>query len=92
MRTNSQGKLDPFITDNSNFILDWNFPKNKYVTTEDLAALHTRLILLPGVVETGLFIGVAEKAYFATTDGNVIEKLRPDPTLHFTQDQKSSIY
>lgn len=92
LRTNSKDKLDPFITDNNNFILDWNFPKNKYVTTEDLAALHTRLISLPGVVETGLFIGVAEKAYFGTADGNVTERLRPGPSLHFSQNQKSSAH
>ncbi|EJD75542.1 ribose 5-phosphate isomerase A [Loa loa] len=90
LRMNGKGKLDPFITDNNNFILDWNFPKNKYVTTEDLAALHTRLISLPGVVETGLFIGVAEKAYFATADGNVTERLRPSPSFHFSPNQKSS--
>ncbi|VDK74639.1 unnamed protein product [Onchocerca ochengi] len=76
LRTTCKEKVDPFITDNNNFILDWNFPKNKYVTTEDLAALHIRLKSLPGVVETGLFIGVVEKAYFATADGNVTEKLR----------------
>ncbi|VIO95635.1 ribose 5-phosphate isomerase, putative [Brugia malayi] len=92
LRTNSKEKLDPFITDNNNFILDWNFPKNKYVTTEDLSALHTRLKSLPGVVETGLFIGVAEKAYFATADGNVTERLRPDPSLHFSLNQKSSLH
>ncbi|MCP9261054.1 Oligosaccharyltransferase complex subunit OSTC [Dirofilaria immitis] len=66
LRTNSKEKLDPFITDNNNFILDWNFPKNKYVTTEDLAALYTRLKSLPDV---------AEKAYFATADGNVTERI-----------------
>lgn len=92
LRTNSKEQFDPFITDNNNFILDWNFPKNKYVTTEDLAALHTRLILLPGVVETGLFIGVAERAYFATADGNVTLRLRPGHSVHFSQNHTSSVY
>ncbi|VDN03501.1 unnamed protein product [Thelazia callipaeda] len=73
LRTNSKEKLGPVITDNNNFILDWNFPKNRYITTTDLAALHMRLISLPGVVETGLFVGVAEKAYFAAPDGSVTE-------------------
>lgn len=84
--------MNPFITDNSNFILDWNFPKNKYVTTEELQALHTRLKSLPGVVETGLFIGVAEKAYFATSDGDVTERMRPTSSLHFSRSQKSSVH
>lgn len=77
LRTNTKEKLGPVITDNNNFILDWHFPKNKYVTTKDLAALHMRLISLPGVVETGLFVAAAEKAYFATSDGTVTEISKP---------------
>lgn len=77
LRINDKEKLGPVITDNNNFILDWNFPKGKYTSTKQLAALHARLVSLPGVVETGLFIGNALKAYFATPDGRVTEKEKP---------------
>lgn len=42
--------------------------------------------MLIGVVETGLFIGVAELAYFGTSDGEVL-KVSPKkvPKLPFTQ-------
>ncbi|VDM37508.1 unnamed protein product [Toxocara canis] len=73
----AQKKCGPVITDNNNYVLDWNFPKGKFANTTDLAALHQRLVKLPGVVETGLFVGVAEKVYFATPDGTIIEKGKP---------------
>uniref|UniRef100_A0A0M3I540 ribose-5-phosphate isomerase n=1 Tax=Ascaris lumbricoides TaxID=6252 RepID=A0A0M3I540_ASCLU len=73
----AQRKCGPVITDNNNYLVDWNFPKGKFANTNDLAALHQRLVKLPGVVETGLFVGVAEKVYFATPEGAVIEKAKP---------------
>ncbi len=63
-------KAGPVITDNGNYVLDWNFPKEG--TAEmDWAGLHQTLKLIQGIVETGLFIGVAEKAYFEMEDGSV---------------------
>ena len=73
----AEKKCGPVITDNNNYILDWNFPKGKFAATEDLTELHKRLVSIPGVVETGLFVSVAEKAYFATPEGNVTEVSRP---------------
>lgn len=32
------------------------------------------LTMLSGVVDTGLFIGMAKKAYFGMSDGSVVEK------------------
>ncbi|MFH4980670.1 hypothetical protein AB6A40_007379 [Gnathostoma spinigerum] len=66
-------KCGPVITDNNNYIIDWNFPKDK---SHDWAALHQRLVNLPGVVESGLFVGVAEKVYFATPDGSITTRDR----------------
>lgn len=86
-------KMGPVITDNGNYILDWNFPKEKYIS-DDWMSLNTTLIAIPGfvivlftfdclfigVVETGLFIGVAERAYIGHADGRVDE-------MHKTKDQ-----
>lgn len=46
---------DPFITDNGNYILDCDFGP-----IENPAALESRIKLLPGVIESGLFIGIAD--------------------------------
>lgn len=73
----AEKKCGPVITDNNNYIVDWEFPKNKYRSTEELGDLHKRLVSIPGVVETGLFVGVAEKAYFATPEGAVTEVSKP---------------
>ena len=47
--------LKPFITDNGNFILDCEFGP-----IEDAVTLEKRIKLLPGVIECGLFIGIAD--------------------------------
>lgn len=54
-------KNTPFITDNGNFILDVDFG-----TIDDPLSLERRLKMIPGVVETGLFIGMAQLAYIGT--------------------------
>jgi ribose 5-phosphate isomerase A len=54
----------PYITDGGNFILDAKFP-----SIPDPAALSARLIAIPGVVETGLFVSMAEQAIIATPTG-----------------------
>lgn len=45
----------PFVTDNGNHILDCAFGP-----IEDAAALEKRIKLLPGVIECGLFVGIAD--------------------------------
>ena len=44
-----------FITDNGNYILDCEFGP-----IEDPAALESTIKLIPGVIESGLFIGIAD--------------------------------
>ena len=61
---------EPFVTDNGNHILDCSGG-----AIQDPAALHRRLKLLTGVVETGLFVGMADAAVVAGQDGvRVIER------------------
>ncbi|MEM3716040.1 MAG: ribose 5-phosphate isomerase A [Candidatus Bathyarchaeia archaeon] len=54
-------KNAPFITDNGNFILDVDFG-----AIDDPLDLERKLKMIPGVVETGLFIGMAKSAYIGT--------------------------
>lgn len=56
-----KAKVGPLVTDNGNFIVDVNFgpidaPKE----------LETQLQVVPGVVETGLFVGMADVVYVGT--------------------------
>ena len=54
----------PFITDNGHYILDCYFGK-----IEDARALNTALHLIPGVVETGLFVNMAHTIIIGYADG-----------------------
>ncbi|KFD52042.1 hypothetical protein M513_07024 [Trichuris suis] len=71
------GKVGPVITDNGNFILDWYMPSS-YVAPNGWKTLHEQMKLVPGVVETGLFIGYAQQAYFGMPDGNVVTLNAPN--------------
>ncbi len=53
----------PFVTDNGNHILDCA------LAIPDPAALDARLGRIPGVVETGLFIGIATRVIAGTPNG-----------------------
>ncbi|AWP16017.1 putative ribose-5-phosphate isomerase [Scophthalmus maximus] len=59
-------KAGPVVTDNSNFILDWKFER-----AQNWKEVNTAIKMIPGVVETGLFVGMAERAYFGMEDGSV---------------------
>ncbi len=54
----------PFVTDNGHFILDASFGR-----IPDARALSNALHAIPGVVEHGLFIGLASAAVIASDDG-----------------------
>ncbi|KAL3265824.1 hypothetical protein HHI36_010020 [Cryptolaemus montrouzieri] len=70
----AQSKAGPVITDNGNFIIDWFVLDPKF----NWEKLNTELLLMPGVVETGLFINMAFKAYFGLPDGSVKIQVRKD--------------
>jgi len=59
-------KAGPIITDNGNFILDANFGP-----MEDPAALEAKLKFVPGIIETGLFLGMATEVFVGKRDGSV---------------------
>ena len=54
----------PYITDNGNFILDVDFG-----VVNEPAKLEMRLKGIPGVIETGLFLGMTQEAIIGTKDG-----------------------
>ena len=56
-------------TDNGNEILDLRPPG----AVTDPGALEAELTEIPGVVETGLFIGIAQRVYVGLPDGTVQE-------------------
>jgi ribose 5-phosphate isomerase A len=57
---------NPFKTDNDNYILDCDFGP-----ITDPATLHQQLKLLPGVVETGLFVQMTDTVLIGYPDGKV---------------------
>ena len=61
LRSGSNG---PILTDNGNYILDADFGP-----IEDPNALEQALKSIPGVLETGLFLGYADIAYIGAPDG-----------------------
>lgn len=65
-----QSEEKTFITDNGNYILDCAFR-----IIENPSELHRKLKLLTGVIETGLFIGMASAAVVASEKGvEIIER------------------
>uniref|UniRef100_A0A672PBD2 ribose-5-phosphate isomerase n=1 Tax=Sinocyclocheilus grahami TaxID=75366 RepID=A0A672PBD2_SINGR len=65
-------KAGPVVTDNSNFILDWKFEH-----AQNWKEVSTAIKMIPGVVETGLFVGMAERVYFGMEDGSVETRDHP---------------
>lgn len=58
------GEQKPFVTDGGHFILD-----ARLEAIPDAGCLAEKLVAIPGVVEHGLFVGLATKAYVAGADG-----------------------
>ncbi|MEM2226552.1 MAG: ribose-5-phosphate isomerase RpiA [Candidatus Bathyarchaeia archaeon] len=60
------GKVGPVVTDNGGFILDADFGP-----IDDPKRLDADLRAIPGVVETGIFAGMAHEVYVGRADGTV---------------------
>ena len=56
----------PITTDNGNLVVDVDFGP-----IEDAPALQARLKSIPGLVETGLFLGMTDRVYVGLKDGQV---------------------
>ncbi len=55
---------EEFVTDNGNLIADCRFPR-----IDDPARMESELNLVPGVVDNGLFVGLAHKVIVASEKG-----------------------
>ena len=62
----AQAKAGPVVTDNTNFIIDADFGVLK-----NPLDLNLKLLQIPGVVDSGLFLGMAQAAYIGQKDGTV---------------------
>lgn len=62
----AQAKMGPVVSDNGNFIIDVDFGK-----IENPSDLNLKLLQIPGIVDTGLFLSMASKAYIGLKDGKV---------------------
>lgn len=70
----SSDKVGPLLTDDGHFVVDADYGK-----IADPALLNRRLRQIVGVVETGLFCGLATKAFFGHADGTVTTRTAPVP-------------
>ncbi|MBI2466253.1 MAG: ribose-5-phosphate isomerase RpiA [Candidatus Rokubacteria bacterium] len=64
------GEARPFLSDNGNWILDCTV-----APLDDPAGLEREIRRIPGVVDTGLFLGTAETV--ALAEGGAVRTLRP---------------
>jgi len=63
-----KGKIGPVVTDNGNYIIDAFFAQIK-----DPEKLNEEIKLIPGVIETGLFIDLADLVYVGRRNGTIIK-------------------
>jgi ribose 5-phosphate isomerase A len=63
----AKAKQGPVITDNGNFIIDTDFG-----IIDNPSVLNEKILFIPGVVDTGFFIGMTSKAYIGQKDGSVL--------------------
>ncbi len=64
----AKSKAGPVVTDGGHFVVDAHFGG-----IEDVPAMERWLKAVPGVLETGIFCGMASKAFFGQADGSVVE-------------------
>ena len=63
----------PFVTDNGNYILDCSFG-----AIEDPPALEREIVGTCGVVECGIFTGLATRIIIGKSDGSLVERAEPE--------------
>jgi ribose 5-phosphate isomerase A len=71
LRTLDDGQ--PFVSDNGNLILHCRFPDG----IDDPEALQASLLSRAGIVDTGLFLGMASEAILAGEDGTRVLRREP---------------
>jgi len=69
----AKAKAGPCVTDNGCFIIDAVFPVDAMKEPEKL---ENSIIGIPGVVCTGLFVGMAAEAFFGKSSTEVVRRKR----------------
>jgi len=64
----AKAKAGPVVSDNGNFIIDVDFG-----LIENPLDLNLKILQIPGVVDSGLFLGMAQTAYIGQEDGTVMK-------------------
>ncbi|KAJ1795115.1 ribose-5-phosphate isomerase rki1, partial [Coemansia sp. RSA 2399] len=72
-------KAGPVVTDNGNFILDVSLGK-----IHNAVAVEQLIKMTPGVIEVGIFSGMASEAWFGNEDGSIVCRVPQSPE----QDQR----
>merc|ERR1712106_366107 len=67
----AKAKAGPVVTDNGDLIVDWYWDLAREMNWVEV---NTTIQCMAGVVETGLFVGMAKKAYFGQEDGSVVDR------------------
>ena len=62
----AKAKAGPVVSDNGNFIVDVDFGQIK-----NPSDLNLKILQIPGVVDSGLFLAMAKTAYIGQKDGTV---------------------
>ena len=75
LRADPADRSRPFVSDNGNLTLDVA-PATPLADAAALRALEASLRSIPGVVDTGLFLGTAERVLIGHPDGRVDTRLR----------------
>ena len=65
-RLRKQADGNPFVTDNGNWIADC-----KFAPITDPGGLHRLINTTPGVLDSGLFVGIAGRVFVGEQDGRV---------------------
>ncbi|HEY8517629.1 MAG TPA: ribose-5-phosphate isomerase RpiA [Candidatus Binatia bacterium] len=73
LRLGADGK--PFVTDNGNLTIDCR-PLAPIADGDAARALEARILAIAGVVDTGLFLGTADRVLVGRPDGSVEELVR----------------
>jgi len=68
-------RTQPFVTDNGNLILDVKLATT-FADTAAARAFDAEVLSIPGVVDTGLFLGTAETVLVGHPDGRVDTRTR----------------
>lgn len=71
-------KAGPVITDEGHMIFDVDF--GEQIDSERIAQIDQCLHMIPGVIETGFFIGMCDCAYFGQKDGSVVKVCKKKKT------------